>query len=1543
MPFNYPEHAELSEEERKQHYKDYGVSISGSKGHLTRRINSVFNVADQIKAATTKSSQKKNLEAAIEALDAQWIRYEEFILKAVDVNKASGPEWEKIVDESYKNYEVAKNLGQEMLDVVYSAGIAKQPQQVAAGGAAVVEDVAKAHPNIKIIDKLLPDFELNRKTTPLRMQKWKRAMESFYFASNLNVLDIETQRSFVWRCMSDEFMAKIQPKLEDTTPLCNDPANPNQESLLSVIETEFLQLYPLESRRMELFGVAQKSSQNPTELYTHVETLSIIASLHEMATPDIELFIVLNALSDKTLLKDVLELPDDKKNAKGVKAFFGRHEAALVTLKAKGGSSTSNKTSNINKGKPGNAKPPAKPNNQTTNQQQNQGPKNANQNQGKQKCTRCGSKFHHISKCRIPGHLSCHKCGKKGHFSPACPNESQNSSKQTSQENSKKEAVSSASMYYHTTSRTKSTDPLPRAWITVTQDSICESFDCLVDTGTSRSLISADVVKNFGFKVSNAPTENDRLSNASGDKMDIYGKINLTLNYGESCIQTELLVSRDLSNELLLSYQDCVNLQIVELKGRNDGHLYFSQNCVSIDASDSICTAKVKFFELPDSEKVKLDALIGKYPNVLVEQGKGFIKCPPMEIKLRGNPKPHRVHTTKSTPLHLETAANKKLQELIDNKKIEKVPPNEPSEWCCRAFWVPKDEGRVRLVSDLSQLNQHILRPVHVFKSIGELVKCIDPKAKFFIVLDLHDGYHQIKLTPESSALTTFLLPSGRYRYLVSPMGLSQSSDFFCQITDNALNGINGCLKLVDDILVMGHSYEDLFEKFEKVLQRCKEHNIALSKLKIQVGNEVHFGGYLVSDKGIKPSPERTKAIKDFKTPTDLTSLRSFLGLANQLCSFSSDLAKITQPLRELLKKNTPFLWLESQVTAFAETKNLLTSDLILKHFDPKFQTVLCTDGSRSGIGFYLYQIDPKNSDQKQLIMCGSRGLNGAEVRYSVSELELLAVLWGCRKSKHYVLGAPCFQIHTDHRSLVGLFQKDITDIENTRLRRFRENLQPYIFQIEYVPGKKMDIADALSRYPVNLPEDTEMETKCEEEQICTQFVACFNTFRKSCNLTSVNEDNQILCLLRAASFDKKYQQVLDAVKMGANLKSLNPQHPAHLYKDVFNELSIFEHEKGQLLTVSNVRIVVPFDSRDWILSLLHMGHPGYTKSKLTAKSYFYWPQMNMQLKNLIDSCEQCMQLLPSLPREPDLKTFGKYPMDELSFDFFNYDSCNYLSVVDRYSGFLWCFKVPNMLSKTVIKELKGLFLHFGFPNKLRCDNQTSFQSEEFIDFIKEHGIILVTSSPYNPESNGHAENGVKTNKHLLMKCKGHYSKFLQELAAYLRVKSPFYGGKSPFELFFNRTSKAHFPMLPATLQNENSHFEPSTKSAVLMKKEGNKENSKHGRNLSIFEIDTPVLVQNPHSHRWDAKGYVKSLRNNGRSYEILMENGAVLTRNRRFLRENYGKIAYSSNPDLCTPFSQDHSLPETKESLLHKPPIDLAPKLRRSARLSRQNHSAEN
>ena len=98
----------------------------------------------------------------------------------------------------------------------------------------------------------------------------------------------------------------------------------------------------------------------------------------------------------------------------------------------------------------------------------------------------------------------------------------------------------------------------------------------------------------------------------------------------------------------------------------------------------------------------------------------------------------------------------------------------------------------------------------------------------------------------------------------------------------------------------------------------------------IRTGQYLQFAGHIISDGGIRPDDEKFTALRDFKRPENIKELRSFLGLVTQFGAFAPDSACLTSHLRQLLQKDTPWVWLPEHSSDFEKTKAALTSPTTL-------------------------------------------------------------------------------------------------------------------------------------------------------------------------------------------------------------------------------------------------------------------------------------------------------------------------------------------------------------------------------------------------------------------------------------------------------------------------------------------------------------------------------------------------------------------------------------------------------------------------------------
>ena len=140
-----------------------------------------------------------------------------------------------------------------------------------------------------------------------------------------------------------------------------------------------------------------------------------------------------------------------------------------------------------------------------------------------------------------------------------------------------------------------------------------------------------------------------------------------------------------------------------------------------------------------------------------------------------------------------------------------------------------------------------------------------------------------------------------------------------------------------------------------------------------------------------------------------------------------------------------------------------MISPPVLAHFNQDTELILETDASILGLGAVLKQVQPDG--QQKPIAYASQSLSKAERNYSTCEQELLAVVWAVDLFDPYLGGGKEFQIITDHNALVGLLK---TAKHTGRLSRWKLALSLYRFSIRYRPGSQNNIADCLSRFPLD-------------------------------------------------------------------------------------------------------------------------------------------------------------------------------------------------------------------------------------------------------------------------------------------------------------------------------------------------------------------------------------------------------------------------------------------------------------------------------------------
>ena len=370
-----------------------------------------------------------------------------------------------------------------------------------------------------------------------------------------------------------------------------------------------------------------------------------------------------------------------------------------------------------------------------------------------------------------------------------------------------------------------------------------------------------------------------------------------------------------------------------------------------------------------------------------------------------------------------------------------------------------KKDGSYRFCVDYRKLNLVTEQDAHPLPRVDDLLDSLNGNC-FFSTLDLRSGYWQVSLLPEDQQKTVFSTPSGLYKFLRMPYGLSTAPATFARAIGIILSGLTYdiCLCYFDDVIIFSKSLDGHCHRLQSVLQRFREHGLRVKASKCSFGaDKVVYLGHSVPRTGVYTDPAKIQAVHDMPPPTNLEHLRSFLGLAGYYRKFIPNFASIASPLTELTKKDVAFTWNDSHQAAFLQIKQCLCSAPILAYPQLDKPFILQTDASNVGLGAVLTQLD--NFGRERVVSYASRTLTGREQNYATMEKEALAVVFGTRYVRVYLLGNK-FELVTDNSALKWLHSL----APKGRIARWIMDLQEFTFTVRHRPGHSNQNADALSR-----------------------------------------------------------------------------------------------------------------------------------------------------------------------------------------------------------------------------------------------------------------------------------------------------------------------------------------------------------------------------------------------------------------------------------------------------------------------------------------------
>lgn len=816
----------------------------------------------------------------------------------------------------------------------------------------------------------------------------------------------------------------------------------------------------------------------------------------------------------------------------------------------------------------------------------------------------------------------------------------------------------------------------------------------LLDSGASRTILGGignELVRELGLQLDTSKTTSCTVAN--GNRCVSVGVVLLPVSLRGRLRVIEALVIPELPHILILGQDFWRVMGIVPDLRHNEWH--FSNEPVLVNNLDHIRQQTV----LSPTEKIRLQAVIERSKEIMGSE-LGCTNRAEHVIKTNSDPIKQRYYRV--SPV-VQAHIDKELDEMLRMGIVE--PSISP--WASPILLVKKKDGSYRFCVDYRKLNAVTEKDSYPLPMVSDTLDKLR-NARYLSSLDVKSAFWQVPVAESSRKYTAFTVPNrGLFQFNRMPFGLSNAPATWQRLIDNVLGSDLEPFVFVylDDVVVVSDTFEKHLFLLDEVFRRLREANITVSFDKCQFCRpEMKFLGYVVDRNGLHVDPEKVTAMLELPVPKTVSDVRRLVGTFSWYRRFIADFSTIIAPITNLLKKSSKFVWSEECEESFKRIKEFLVTAPILTCPDYSKPFVVQTDASGFGLGAVLTQPSP---DGDKVVCYLSRSLSKQERRYTTTERECLAVLWAIEKLRPYLEGVE-FTVLTDHWSLIWLQNlKDPTG----RLARWAVKLQQFQFKILHRKGKDMVVPDALSRsVPV-------------------------------VDLLSVRDDTPVLS---DKIDDRWYKKMLEKVT----------NYPLRFSSWRINNGKLWKYVKSvcqELISPKETwKLVIPKDDRRKLITLAHepptSGHVGVYKTFSRLCERYYWPKMRSDVENFVKRCKVCTAHKPSQQQRSDKMV--SHPKANTPWEMITTDligplpkskrgNAFILVVSDYLSKFTLLFPLRKSSTETIIRHLENdVFMLFGTPRILLCDNGPQFRSSKFIQFTQSHGTKIKFTPNYHPRAN---------------------------------------------------------------------------------------------------------------------------------------------------------------------------------------------------------------
>ncbi|KRH93289.1 transposable element, partial [Pseudoloma neurophilia] len=573
----------------------------------------------------------------------------------------------------------------------------------------------------------------------------------------------------------------------------------------------------------------------------------------------------------------------------------------------------------------------------------------------------------------------------------------------------------------------------------------------LLDSGASISIINSDFALGNQLKIRKTKDEKC-VKLADGSEIKLFEKTKLTAYDPNSRKKKRIkaYLMKNLTENIILGNDALQKLKI---------KLNYNNNEISV--LDNVIKANTpldlrKKDQLPQDDNIK--KLLTEYKRK-THQDKPMTNVE-MAIEL----------TTKEVPKTKLYPIAASRESLLRNEisELESKGIISPSQTCygSPSFIKPKDDGTGRLLIDYRLINKITKEIQGYFPTVQDSFHKM-AQSVFFSKIDLRKGFYQIEIEPESRHITGFTTPIGKYQFNRVPFGLINAPKFFQNTLVQILRDIKNCEVFVDDIIIYTETKDQHIKTLKQILDKFTERNVIINNQKSQfLTTEITYLGFKIANGSYKPDPSRLKNFKEWRKPTTRTQLQKILGTINWYRNYISDLGTKLAPLYKKLEGNKKNIQVsEEEMVIVHKIYDELRNKAQLYFPDLSKVFKMNTDASDTGIGAILYQ-------ENGIIGHFSKKLSGAQLKYSVTEKEFLAIYLAVKHFRQWLIGSS-IKIYTDNKNIIS------TDFNHDKkTTRWKSELSE--FQIEYifVKGTENNVADCLSRLPTDNDKITNLTVK---------------------------------------------------------------------------------------------------------------------------------------------------------------------------------------------------------------------------------------------------------------------------------------------------------------------------------------------------------------------------------------------------------------------------------------------------------------------------------